>query len=311
MKKNLLSTFILALVPFVALAAPLRVALLDFEDDTGSKPDAGTAGVVNTATLAKKGVDLMSKQLMDQKNYILIDRRDFIAKLQQATPKEIKEGQPRPAFIQAGQMLGASAVLGGSLSSFSTSREKYNLGGIKTDLTKLSLRVTLRALDVVDGSVIALVDGVAEQSFRQTDSVQTTLGEEDILTLMESAIAKSIPKLNAALTQHQTTGQRPKAVLNIDSTSNPALVEIDGILVGTTPVLGLEVYQGDHTLTISRPGYVTMAKRIMVDRKFQVTAPMFRTDLTAEERKEILDKAQTRVYLSNGRPDILVQEISE
>jgi hypothetical protein len=311
MNKLILNACILTIMPLLASAAPLRVALLDFEDETGSKPDAATAGVVNTATLAKKGVDLMSKQLIDQKGYTLIDRRDFIAKLQQASPREVMEGQPRPAFIQAGQMLGASAVLGGSLSSFSTSREKYNLGGNKTELTKLSMRVTIRALDVVDGSVIAVADGVAEQSFRQTESVQTTLGEEDILTLMESAIAKTIPKLNAALNKHQGAGQRPKATLNIDATENPALVEIDGILVGTTPVLGLEVYQGDHTLTVSRPGYVTMAKRIVVDRKFQITVPMLRTDLTVEERKQILDKAQMKVFLTNGKPDILIQTLTD
>lgn len=311
MKKLVLSLFGLTLIPILASAAPLRVALLDFEDETGSKPDAATAGVVNTATLAKKGVDLMAKQLIDQKDYTLIDRRDFVAKLQQATPQELLEGRPRPAFIQVGQLLGASAVLGGSLSSFSTSKEKYNLAGNTTELTKLSMRVTVRALDVVDGSVIAVADGVAEQSFRQTAAVQTTLGEEDILTLMESAIAKTIPKLNAALAKHQGANQRPKAALNIDATENPALVEIDGILVGTTPVVGLEVYQGDHTLTVSRPGYVTLSKRIVVDRKFQITVPMLRTDLTVEERRQILDKAQMKVFLSNGKPDILIQTITD
>lgn len=311
MKTTLVSTLLASILPLMTTAAPLRVALLDFEDDTSSKADVGTTGVINTGTLARKGVDLMSKQLLDQKTFNLIDRRDFISKLQQATPAEIMAGHPRPAFIQAAQLLGATAVLGGSLSSFSTSKEKYNLGENRTELTKLSMRVTVRALDVVDGSVIAVVDGVAEQSFRQTDAMQSTLGEEELLVLMENAIAKTIPKLNAALTRHQGAEQRPKAILNVDATENPALVEIDGILVGATPITGLEVYQGDHTLTVSRPGYVTMAKRIVVDRKFQITVPMLRTDLTVEERKQILDKAQMKVFLSNGKPDILIQNLTE
>lgn len=311
MNKRFLVFGLLTALPLLCPAAPLRVALLDFEDDTGSRPDAATAGMINTMTLARKGVDLMSKQLIDQQTYTLIDRRDFIAKLQQASPQELMEGRPRPAFIQAAQLLGATAVLGGSLSSFSTSKEKYNLGGQKTDLTKLSLRVTIRALDVVDGSVIAVADGVAEQSFRQTEAVQTTLGEEDILTLMESAIAKTIPKLNAALARHRTAGERARIAININATENPALVEIDGILVGTTPVTGLEVYQGDHTLTVSRPGYVTMAKRVVVDKPFQISVPMLRTDLTVEERKTLLEKAQMKVYLTNGKPDILIQTLTE
>lgn len=311
MNPILSALMLLVTLPLLATAAPLRVALLDFEDDTGSTADTGTAGVVNPQTLARKGIDLMSKQLLDQKQFSLIDRRDFISKLQQSTPKEIMEGHPRPAFIQAAQLLGASAVLGGSLSSFSTSKEVYNLGGNRTDLTKLSMRVTIRALDVVDGSVIAIVDGVAEQSFRQTDSVQRTLGEEELLVMMESAINKTIPKLTAALAAHESSGQRPKIAINVDTTDNPALVEIDGILVGTTPAIGLEVYQGDHTLTVSRPGYVTMAKRIIVDRKFQITVPLLRTDLTVEERKAVLEKAQMKILVTNGKPDILVQTLAE
>jgi hypothetical protein len=297
--------------PLVAAAAPLRVALMDFDDQTGSKPDASVAGVIDTATLARKAIDLSAKLLAEQKAFTLIDRRDFITKLQQTTPKDLLEGRLQPGFIQAAQLMGASVILSGSLSSFSTGKESYNLGGNKAELTKLSLRVTMRALDTVDGSVIAIADGVAEQSFRQTDNVKTQLGEEDILKLMESAIAQSVPKLDAAITRHQAGAGRQKAVLNIDSSDNPALVEIDGVLVGTTPVVGLEVYQGDHTFTVSRPGYVTMSKRIVVDRKFQVNVPMLRTDLTADEKKQLLEKAQMHMYLSNGKPDILIQEMGQ
>lgn len=311
MKKQLALFGILFLVPVLAHAAPLRVALLDFEDDTGSKPDATTAGIVDTRLLARKGIDLLAKQLTEPRTFTLIDRRDFIAKLQQASPKEIIEGSPRPAFIQAAQLLGATAVLGGSLSSFSTGKEKVNQGGYKVELTRLALRVTVRALDAVDGAVIAIADGVAERSFRQTEAVQTQLGEEEILKMMEDALAKAVPKLAQALAEYQTTAQRPKLKLNIDATENPALVEIDGVLVGATPVTGLEVYQGDHTLTVSRPGYVTMAKRIVIDRPFQIQVPMLRTDLTVEERRQILDKAQMKMFLTNGKPDIWIQELRD
>jgi hypothetical protein len=311
MKKRLAMMGIVSVLPVIASAAPLRIALLDFEDETGSKPDATTAGIVDTRILARKGVDLLSKQLMDPKAYTLIDRRDFVAKLQRASPKELMEGTPRPAIIQAAQLLGATAVLGGSLSSFSTGKEKVNQGGYKVDLTRLSLRVTVRALDAIDGAVIAIADGVAEQSFRQTEAVQTQLGEEDILKLMEEALAKATPKLSKALAEHQSAAQRPKLKLDIDATENPALVEIDGVLVGTTPTAGLEVYQGDHTISISRPGYTTMSKRIVVDRPFQIKVPMLRTDLTVEERKQILEKAQMKMFLTNGKPDIWVQEIRD
>ena len=155
-------------------------------------------GPIDTAALAAKGIDLTARQLMDQKGFVLIDRRDFIEKLQKSTPRELMEGQPRPAYIQAAQLLGASAVLRGSLSSFSTHKETYTLEGSKPELTKLSLRITLRALDVVDGSVISIAEGIADQSFRQTATQQTQLGEEDLLKLMEVAITQAIPKLTTA-----------------------------------------------------------------------------------------------------------------
>jgi hypothetical protein len=311
MKTRLLIPALLALFTLASTAAPLRIALLEFTDETGARPEASVIGPVNTATLAAKGIDLTAKQLMEQKGFILIDRRDFIEKLQKSTPRELLEGQPRPAYIQAAQLLGASSILRGSLSSFSTRKELYNLEGSKIEMTKLSLRVTLRALDVVDGAVISIAEGVAGQSFRQTASMQTQLGEEDILKLMEDAINQAVPKLAAALLRHGETEQRPKTRLSIDSTDNPALVEIDGVLVGVTPLPGLEVYQGDHTLTVSRPGYTTMSKRILMNNKLQINVPMLRTDLTVEERVRILDKAQLKVYLTNGKPDILVQEIKD
>jgi hypothetical protein len=54
-----------------------------------------------------------------------------------------------------------------------------------------------------------------------------------------------------------------------------------------------------------------MSKRILMNNKLQINVPMLRTDLTVEERVRILDKAQLKVYLTNGKPDILVQEIKD
>jgi len=309
MNRLMLSIGLCVLCPFLLSAAPLRIALLDFEDATGAKPDAALGGTINTATLAGKGVDLLAKQLLEQKDFTLIDRRDFVSKLQKATPREIAEGVPRPAFIQAAQLLGAGAVLGGSLTTFSTGKEKQTQAGFSAELTKLSLRVTVRALDAIDGSVIAVADGVQEKEVRQTDAVKTEIGEEDVLTMMEQALAKAVPKVTKALSERQASAQRERVKVNVASTDDPALVEIDGVLVGATPMEGLEVYQGDHTISISRPGYVTMTKRLVLDKNFAVKVPMLRTDLTADERKAIMEKAEIKAYITNGKPDILIQEI--
>ncbi|MGQ9661883.1 MAG: PEGA domain-containing protein [Kiritimatiellia bacterium] len=312
MRRTLVTTLtILTLGLLGVSAAPLRVTVLDFEDTTGSKPDPALGGTINTGLLAKKAADLLCKVLVARKEFVLIDRRDFVAKLERSTPRELAEGLPRPGFIQAAQLLGADAVLGGNLTSFSTSRETVNLGGYKTDLVKLAMRVTVKALDAVDGSVIALTDGSAEESFRQTDAVKTSIGEEDVLKLMEQALAKTIPQIAEALANRQAAPPRAKVTINVDTTANPSLVEIDGVLVGTTPLTELAVYQGEHTIKVSRPGYETMTKRLVLDKNLQISVPMFRTDLSAEEKKALLEKAEMKIYLFNGKPDILIQELKQ
>ncbi len=297
------------LLPALLPAAPLRVALLDFEDQTGVRPDAGLAGPTDPARLAARGMDLLSGALLDRQDFVLIDRRDFIGRITTPTPPEARAGTPRPGFIQAAQLMGADAVLTGGLTSFSTRKESINQAGYAAEFTRLDLRVTLRALSVVDGAVIAVADGHADESFRQTATIRSELGEEDALRLMETALAQAVPKLVEALERYQVADQRPRVRISVDSTANPALVEIDGVLVGSTPILGLEVYQGDHTLAVTRPGYEPMAKRLVLDRDFEISVPMFRTDLSAEERKAILEGADMKAYLFNGRPDILIQEL--
>ena len=295
------------LIPCAMWAAPVRVAILDFQDDTGDRPEAALGGQVQTRMLAHKGADLLAKQLIGQAGFTLVDRRDFLAKLDQVTPVQLADKMQRPAVIQAAQLLRVAAVLSGSLSTFSTARETVTQGGYSADLVRLTVRVTVRALDSIDGSVIAVTDATAEREVRQTDAVKTQIGEEDVIKLMEQALTKVVPTLVEAVDRWQTTTEKIKVRLDVDTTDNPALVEIDGILVGTTPFTGMEVYRGDHALSISRPGYATITKRILLENETKVRVPLLRTDLTADERKAILEKVDMKVFLSNGQPDVLIQ----
>jgi hypothetical protein len=310
MRTAMVAAGALALCSITCVAGPLRVALLGFDDATGSKPDPALVGTVDHGSLAEKGTDLLSKALLAQGSFVLIDRRDFISGVTRYTPKEIAEGLPRPSFIRAAQLLNADAVLGGSLASLSTGKQKVNQGGFQTELTVLSLRLTLRALDSVDGSVIAVANGTAQREFRQSEKVQTVLGEEDLLQMMEGALAQAVPELAQALTKRAGSAARPKVIVGIDATDNPAIVEIDGVLVGTTPITDLAVYQGDHTLRVSRPGYETIGKRVVLDRNLQIRVPMFRSNLSAEEKKALFEKADVKVFLTNGKPDILIHELA-
>ena len=87
------------------------------------------------------------------------------------------------------------------------------------------------------------------------------------------------------------------------------MLEIDGVLVGSTPLQELAIYKGEHLLHVSRPGYESITKRVNFMKDTAVQVPMLRTDLTADEKKEILKSADLRAYMMNGEPDMIIQTI--
>lgn len=287
-------------------AAPLRVALMDFEDQTGQASEQALGGTLKPGSLAAKGVVLMSAQLLHQTNLTLIDRRDFIEQMEKLRPSDSGKHTPtRPTFIHAAQALRADAVLRGSLLSFSSGKQVVNQGGYKTDFATLSVRVALEALDPVDGAVIGIANGAARSQYRQTDATYTVLSEDDAVALFDRALGEATAQLNRTLAERQArAAARPKVRLSVKTSADPALVEIDGILVGSSPVDRLEIYQGDHVLTIGKPGYRDITKRILFERDSAVEVPMMRVELTAEEKRDILEKIRLNVITTD--PGIVV-----
>lgn len=304
--KTTCAVLVLLGIATLAWGQPLRVALMDFDDQTGMKSDAALGGGIAPGALAAKGAFALGEQLLGSESFTLIDRRDFMDQVERLRPKDMGESTPtRPSFVQAAQALRADAVLRGSLMSFSTGKQVVDQGGYKTEFTTLTLRIALEALDVVDGSVIALAEGTASGNFRQTKETYTELSEAGAMDLMGKAVAQAVPKLEAGLQKRVAQQKsRPKVRLSVKTSADPALVEIDGILVGSTPLEKAEVYQGDHVLTVGKPGYKDITKRILFEKDTAVEVPMLRTELSADEWKQVLEKA--RLNLFNVDPGILI-----
>ena len=290
-------------------ADPRRVAVLEFQNQAGQKADALLGGAVDPAVMAEKGVFVLGKLLANRPEFALVDRRDLIEQMERLQPKDLGERTPtKPSFLQAAQAVRADVVLRGSLMSLSAGKQMVNQGGYQADLANLSCRVALEALDAKDGTVVAAADGVARQSFRQTANVQTLVGEDDLYLMMEKAIGEAIPSLEKLLAQRaEQARSRPTVKLNIKTTADPALIEIDGILVGSSPMEGLQVYQGDHVLTVGKPGYQQVTKRILFEKDTAVEVPMIREQLTAEELKEIYEKIQLKVIQTD--PGVILHAI--
>ena len=311
MKKTGLIAVALLMAAAVSWAEPIRVVLLDFDNQAGTKPEGDLAGSVSPDAIAGKGVYLLSKSLLGKDTFTLIDRRDFINQIEKLEPKDNGQKTPtKPTFIHAAQALKADVILRGSLMSLSPSKQVVNQGGIKTEFNNLALRVAIEALDPVDGSVIAMADGVVSANFRQTDQHYSVLSEEDVIDLMGKAIADAVPTIEKSVESRQAkAAARPKIKLSVKTSADPALLEVDGILVATTPVENLEIYQGDHVMTVGKAGYRDVTKRIMFDKSSSIEVPMLRTELSADEWKSVLEKA--RLNILNYQPDLIIHTTSD
>ena len=298
MKKILIIAVISVIAVGVMATQPVRVALVDFENQAGKQSSDELSGGITSESLANKGVYTLSRELLDSDEFVLIDRRDFMDQMEKMKPMDMGKKTPvKPSFIQAAQALNADVVLRGVLLSFSPGKSVVNQGGFKTEFVTLTVQVGLQALDSTDGAVIAMADGEATGKYRQTAATYTELSESDAMKLMDEAINNAIPQLEKSLNKRMAKLEaRPKIKLNVKTDADPAMVEIDGVLVGTTPVEGLEVYVGDHVLTVGKPGYQDITKRIMFEKDSSVEVPMLRTELSADEWKEILEKARLNVF---------------
>jgi len=311
MKKVWLIVVFMVAVVWVSQAEPVRVVILDFEDNSGMTSDKQMGGTVDTNALAEKGAFLMTSQMLGSADFVLVDRRDFMSQMSKRRLDD--EGKPtslKPSYLDAARALNSDVLLKGSMMSFSTGKQKINQGGYQTTLANVSMSVAIQAQDVVDGGVIAMSIGNASKSFRQTDAMQTELSEDDILELMGDALSKAIPKVTKGINAKMTElASRSRIKLKFTTTDDPAMLEIDGVLVGTTPFDGLEIYKGEHLLHVSRPGYESITKRINLMQDSSIQVPMLRTDLTADEKTEILKSADLKAYMMNGEPDMIIQTI--
>jgi hypothetical protein len=300
----------LALAALVSAAAePLRVAVIDFEDQTGLKADDRLGGAIKEGAVAQKGAFILAKQLAGEEGFSLIDRRDVLAQIEKQPLKDLGElTTTKPTFLNAARALGADLVLRGNLMSLSESKQSVNQAGFSAETSVLTLRVGLEALDVTDGHVVAVADGAAKESFRQTQALQTSISEDDILGMMESAVAKALPSLREAVAKRQEAlSARPKVALSVKTSADPALVEIDGLMVGTTPLDKFEIYRGDHVVVVSKPGYQTLTKRVLFEKDTAIEVPMLRIQLTAEELNEIYQKIDLKIIQSE--PGMIIHTV--
>lgn len=307
--KMLFPVLVLLMVAVCGVAENVRVAVVDFENETELGAMRGLPESISSEALSQKGVLALADGLIGQPDVELIDRRAFFRELDDLADMDAGAlSRRRPGILKAAQALNADVVLRGSLISASTGGRNVNQGGYKASFTRLSIRVVIEAIDAVSGSILSISEGVAKKDFRQTDAVQTVVSEDDLYDLLKTAVQDAIPELREEVAvwmnrQHE----RDTVLVSIRTTDDPALVEIDGLLVGTTPLERYQVTAGDHLLTIGKAGYRDVEKRMLFDRDIAIEVPMIRTELSAEEVKEVLESIRMDMVI--GEPGLIIRTL--
>ena len=298
-------TLALLTIPSLIMAAPLRVAVLDGIDETSGRPDGSKYIETPADSFAKKAYYLLASELTADPGMSVIDRRDLLGQVQ----KSEKAGVVGAAsVIRAAQMLNADMIVKPVLLVFAASKELIDIDKQATENVKLQMRISIQAISPVDGSVIAMAEGSAINSFRQTDSVKRTIGDAEAAQMMEESMKIAVPVLLHKIKANQAAiAQKPVKKLTITTDSEPALVEIDGLLVGSSPLKDYEIYEGDHAITVSKPGYRTLAKKINITKTVSIQVTMLRTVLSADEIKELASKAKINIY-SGIEPALIMKE---
>ena len=80
--------------------------------------------------------------------------------------------------------------------------------------------------------------------------------------------------------------------------------------MGSTPLENLEVYKGDHVLTVGKAGHRDITKRINLEQDTRVTVPLMRVELSAEEMKEVLKNVRFHAF-HGVEPALVIETIRE
>lgn len=133
----------------------------------------------------------------------------------------------------------------------------------------------IEVVDVASGAVIVATDEACE-----------ICGEDEIIVTAADLAAELIPRLQRL--------EAESAQLVVSGRPKGAVVEIDGLEVGTLPWAG-EVAPGEHTLRVSREGYVALRRSIVASSGVQELV-----DLELQPQPTADDPGRGRVAVSSS-----------
>jgi curli biogenesis system outer membrane secretion channel CsgG len=155
-----------------------RVAVLDFEDDTGGSAAASGAFGADAGSVGKGLSALIIAKLIAGGNYTIVDRSELKRVLDEQNSSDANEPDPAATAARIGQILGLDAMIVGRITRFGPETAHKDAGGhsgMSTRKSKAYVDITSRVLGMRSGEVLA-VFAASGESAHSGDVIRVTAG---------------------------------------------------------------------------------------------------------------------------------------
>ena len=221
--------------------------------------------------------------------------RQFAETLQTAKAEATVDGPSREASaLRTAQLMGADYLVFASLVSLGENKLNVQAYGTTQQQTVTTLRVALRILEgaggaQVYGDTIVVSEKIAQNAFAQVeagDLVDTLLDRGAVE--LASRVGDSRAKLEAA-----RAAAPALASVKVTTPEAGAAVEVDGVVVGTTPG-AFQIRPGVHEVRVSKEGYATWEKSVAFADGMELSVPLELSAVGLDRKGELEAQAIAR-----------------
>lgn len=229
--------------------------------------------------------------LMQIPNVTVIERQRVDALLMEAEFGRLSALVDVSKAVQLGKLLGATAVLMGTVMDVSERHRSFSGYGIQTESTVVTASLRVRLIDIATGKITASRISKGLATFMRSSYGGT--GSSDVaFEAIEAALEglRSDEEFKAAVGGGAKAASAKKLKIRFEPIPANCDIEVDGSFVGNSP-LDYEANSGDVLkVQISKPGYASWIKNVRVQADLKITPELEKRLEPPPVEKKVLDK---------------------
>jgi len=244
-----------------------RVAVLNFEDDSGANTPASSVFGAGTEDVGKGISAQLIENLIAGGKYTIIDRSMVKKILEEQTSSEVAGTDAYNRAARIGRLLGLDAMIIGAITRFGPDAPRKDAGsghsGMSTRKSKAYVDITARVLDMTTGEVIAGFTATGESpGSGQVMRIRVRGPSKDTQEILGSEVVDTLP-----FEATRNAVENIAAQLNSFAQNIPALrIEIDGLVA--------EVAGNSVTLNVGKKSGVKVGDKLAIVREVRAVTEL-------------------------------------